>query len=130
MGKFIQKICSDVVREYKPDKNVLGILLFGSAIRNKFDQYSDIDIYILLNKKGEFSRSNFIKNGVRVDIILNTIKEAKSYLKEDRNNLRRITSHMLAYGKILFQKGENLEKLQIVAKNNLRLKTTYKKVRF
>jgi len=127
MKKFIQKICSDVVKEYKPDKNVLGILLFGSAARNKFDQYSDIDIYILLNKKGEFSRSNFIKNGVRVDIILNTIKEAKSYLKEDRNNLRRITSHMLAYGKILFQKGENLEKLQIVAKNNLRLKTAYKK---
>jgi len=127
MKKFIQKICSDVVKEYKPDKNVLGILLFGSAARNKFDQYSDIDIYILLNKKSEFSRSNFIKNGVRVDIILNTIKEAKSYLKEDRNNLRRVTSHMLAYGEILFQKGENLEKLQIVAKNNLRLKTAYKK---
>jgi len=34
---------------------------------------------------------------------------------------------MLAYGEILFQKGENLEKLQIVAKNNLRLKTAYKK---
>jgi len=49
--KLIQKICSDVVKEYKPDKNVLGILLFGSAARNKFDQYSDIDIYILLNKK-------------------------------------------------------------------------------
>jgi hypothetical protein len=64
---------------------------------------------------------------VRVDIILNTIKEAKSYLKEDRNNLRRITSHMLAYGEILFQRGGNLEKLQIVAKNNLRLKTAYKK---
>jgi predicted nucleotidyltransferase len=127
MKKFIQKICSDVVKKYKPDKNVLGILLFGSAARNKFDQYSDIDIYILLNKKGEFSRSNFVKNGVRVDIILNTIKEAKSYLKEDRNNLRRITSHMLAYGEILFQRGENLEKLQIVAKNNLSLKTAYKK---
>lgn len=127
MKKFIQKICSEVVKQYKSDKNVLGILLFGSAARNKFDQYSDIDIYILLNKKGKFSRSNFIKNGVRVDIILNTIKEAEGYLKEDRNSLRRITSHMLAYGEILFQKRGNLEKLQIVAKNNLKLKTKYKK---
>jgi predicted nucleotidyltransferase len=127
MKKIIQNICSDVVKEYKPDKNVLGILLFGSAARDKFDQYSDIDIFILLNKKGDFSRSNFRKNGVRVDIIFNTVKEAKSYLKEDRNNLRRITSHMLAYGAILFQRGKNLEKLQIVAKNNLRLKTAYKK---
>lgn len=127
MDKFIQEICSDVVKKYKPNKNVLGILLFGSAARNKFDQYSDVDIYILLNKKWPFSRSNFIKNGVRVDIILNTIKEAEGYLKEDRNNLRRITSHMLAYGEVIFQKGKNLKRIQTIAKNNLRLKTKYKK---
>jgi predicted nucleotidyltransferase len=127
MKEFIQKICGDVVKKYKPNKNVLGILLFGSAARNKFDQYSDVDIYILLNKKGVFSRNNFIKNGVRVDIIANTIKEAKEYLKEDRNNLRRITSHMLAHGEILFQRGENLEKIQTIAKNNLKLKTKHKK---
>lgn len=127
MKKLIQKICSDVVKEYKPNKNVLGILLFGSAARNKLDQYSDVDIYILLNRKGAFSRSNFIKNEVRVDIILNTIKEAEGYLKEDRNSVRRITSHMLAYGEILFQRGKNLEKIQTIAKDNLKLKTTYKK---
>lgn len=127
MEKFIQKICSEVVEQYKPDKNVLSILLFGSVARNKFDQYSDVDIYILLNKKGKFSRSNFIKNGVRVDIILNTIKEAEGYLKEDKNDLRRITSHMLAYGEVLFQRGKNLDRVQAIAKNNLKLKTKYKK---
>lgn len=127
MEKIIQKICGDIVKEYKPDKNVLGILLFGSVARNKFDKYSDVDIYILLNKKSEFSRSNFIKNGVRVDIILNTLKEAKGYLKGDRNNLRRITSHMLAYGAILFQREKHLEEIQTVARNNLKLKIKYKK---
>lgn len=126
MKKFIQKICSDVVKEYKPDKNVLGVLLFGSAVRNKFDRYSDVDIYILLNKKDKFSRSNFIKKGIRVDIILNTLKEAESYLVEDKNNLRRITSHMLTHGKILFQREKSLEKIQSIAKNNLKLKTKYK----
>ena len=126
MEKLIQKICSEVVDQYKPDKNVLGILLFGSAARNKFDKYSDVDIYVLLDKKGKFSRSNFVKNGLRVDIIFNTIKEAKNYLKEDTNNLRRITSHMLAYGRILFQRQRNLERIQAVAKNNLKLKTKYK----
>ena len=127
MEKFIQKICNDLVEQYKQDKNVLGILLFGSAARNKFDKYSDIDVYVLLDKKGKFSRSNFVKNGLRVDIILNTIKEAADYLKKDRNNLRRITSHMLAYGKILFQRRKYLEKIQSIAKSNLKLKTKYKK---
>jgi len=127
MEKFIQKIYNDIVEHYKQDKNVLGILLFGSAARNKFDRYSDVDIYILLNKKSKFSRSNFVKNGIRVDIILNTIKEAKSYLKGDKNNLRRVTSHMLAHGEILFQRKKSLEEIQSVARNNLKLKTKYKK---
>lgn len=127
MKKFIRKICDDILKQYKPNKNVLGILLFGSAARNKFDQYSDVDIYILLNKRGKFSRNNFIKNGLRVDIILNTIKEAKHYLKEDKNNLRRITSHMIAHGEILFQRGEILKGVQTIAKSNLRLTTKYKK---
>ena len=126
MEKFIQKICNDLIEQYKRDKNVLGILLFGSVARNKFDQYSDVDIFILLNTKGKFSRSNFINNKVRVDIIFNTIKEAEDYLKEDKNNLRRITSHMLAYGRILFQRQRNLEKIQTIANNNLKLKTKYK----
>ena len=126
MKKLIQKICNDIVKQYKQNKNVLGVLLFGSVARNKFDKYSDIDIYILLNKNGKFSRNNFIKNGLRVDIIFNTIEEAKNYLKEDRNNLQRVTSHMLSHGIILFQRQQHLKKIQTIAKNNLRLKTKYK----
>jgi len=125
MDKLIQKICNKVAKQYQQDKNILGVMLFGSVVRNKFDQYSDIDIFILLDKKSKFSRSNFIENNLRVDIIFNTIKEVKNYLKEDKNNLRRITSHMLAYGEILFQREKNLEKIQAVAKNNLKLKTKY-----
>lgn len=126
MEKLIQKICSDVIKQHKQDKNVLGIMLFGSAVRSKFDQYSDIDIYILLKKNGEFSRINFIKNGIRVDIILNTIRDIKSYFREEKNSLRRTTSHMLAYGKIIFQRNGELRKIQDVARNNLLSKTKYK----
>ena len=126
METTIQKIIKKTTNEYKQDKNVLGIMLFGSAARNKFDKYSDIDLYILLKKKGKFSRKNFESNGVRVDMILDTMKEAKNYLKEDKNNVRRNTSHMLAHGKILFQRTKDLEKIQQAAKNNLSLKTKYK----
>jgi len=126
MDKIIQKICNDTVRQYKRDKNVLGIMLFGSTTQDKFDQYSDVDIYILLNKKGKLSRNNFVKDGVRVDIIFNTIKEVKNYLKEDKGNIRRITSHMLAYGKILFQREGVLKKVFLIAQKNLKLKTKYK----
>jgi predicted nucleotidyltransferase len=127
MKKFIREICYNLVVQYKQDKNILGIMLFGSAARDGFDQYSDIDIYILLNKKGEISRSNYIVNGVRVDVIFNTIKEAESYLKQDKNNLRRITSHMLTHGVILFQRENKLKKIQTIARRNFRSKTKYGK---
>ncbi len=52
MKKFIREICNDLVKRYREDKNVLGIMLFGSAARDRFDKYSDIDFYILLKKKG------------------------------------------------------------------------------
>ena len=34
---------------------------------------------------------------------------------------------MLAYGEVLFQRGKNLDMVQAIAKNNLKLKTKYKK---
>jgi len=82
-------------------------------------------VYFWKGTQSQESEKGCVKRSDKV--ILNTTKEANSYLKEDKNNLRRITSHMLAYGKILFQKGKNLEKIQAIAKNNLKLRTKYKK---
>lgn len=121
----IQEICDNIIEQYRQDKNVLGIMLFGSAVRSKFDQYSDVDIYILLNKKGKCSRINFYKNGLRVDVILDAFEEAKNYLDADKGNVRRNTSHMLAYGEIIFHRNSEMKKIQQLAKSNLRLKTKY-----
>ncbi len=125
MKKIIQKIYKEVVNKYKNNKNVLGVVLFGSVARNKFDQYSDIDIYILLKKKINYSRLNFIKYNIQVDIILNTVSEAKNFLKEEKYGVRRNTSHMLAHSKIIYQAGNDLEKIIMEAKNNLKLRTKY-----
>lgn len=125
MNNFIKKICNGIVKKYKSNKNVLGIMLFGSVPRNKFDQYSDIDIFILLNKKQKFSRNNFVENGIRIDIIFETRKELSSHLKREKNNVRRIASHMLAYGQILYDTASILGKFQSIAKRNLKLKTKY-----
>lgn len=125
MNNFIQKICKSIVKKHKPDKNVLGIMLFGSVPRNKSDQYSDIDIFILLNKKQKISRNNFVKNGIRIDIIFNTKKELSFHLKKEKNNVRRITSHMLANGQILYDATGILGKFQSIARHNLKLKTKY-----
>lgn len=126
MNAIVQKITDGIVEKYKQDKNVLGIMLFGSAARGKFDQYSDIDIYIIWGTKGKFSRSNFVADGIRVDIIADTAEEAEYFLKDDKNNVKRNTSHMLAHGVILFQKGKTCEVIKRKAQKNLHSKTKYK----
>ncbi len=125
MRQFIEEISQYVINLYKNNKNVLGIFLFGSAARNKFDKHSDIDFFIVLEKKCKFSRRNFIKNKIRVDIIFNTKEETYQYLKKDKYSINRITSHMLAHGKILIDTKNTLKKLQKLSANNLKLKTKY-----
>jgi len=121
------KIIDDIVLKYKQDEKVLGIMLFGSFARNKSDKYSDIDIYILLSEKGKYSRINFVENDIRIDIILDTIDEAKKYLVRDEYSVRRNTSHMLAHGRILYERDTELKKIQKIAKENLSLETRYSK---
>lgn len=125
MNEIIQKICDEIVTQYKPDKNVLGVALFGSVARGKFDQYSDIDVYIILEKKIGYSRESFTRDGIVVDIILDTIDEVSSYLKEDYKNVSRNTSHMLAHAKILYQIDNKFEAIIKKAEQNLKSRTKF-----
>jgi predicted nucleotidyltransferase len=127
MTKQNQEIVNEIVDKYKEDKNVLGVAIFGSVAKGESDKHSDVDIYIILKKLGKFSRVNFVKNTVRVDIILSTLKETNAYLKSDRRSLKRITSDMLANGMILFDQKNTLKNIIKTAKNNLRQKTKYSK---
>jgi len=123
MTKQNQGIAKYLVDKYKEDKNVLGIAVFGSAAKDESDKYSDVDIYIILKKLGKFSRINYVKNNVRVDIILSTLKETNAYLDSDKRSLKRITSDMLADGIIIFDRENTLKNVIKTAKNNMRQKT-------
>lgn len=122
-GDFLKEI----MNKYKRDKDVLGIILFGSLARGKFDEYSDIDVYLLTKRKKKYSRTNFLSGKFRIDILIDSVKEAKKYLCEDRYNVRRVTSHMLACGKIIYRRTKDIEKIQRIAKKNIKLKTKYNK---
>ena len=103
-------------------------MLFGSFARNKSDKFSDVDFYILLKKSIGFSRHNFVSHGYRVDIILNKLEDAMKYLKTDKGNIKRITSHMLAHGIIIFSRTKDLVGLQKIAQTNLNSITKKNKV--
>jgi len=111
--------------KYKKRAGVLGVLVFGSFVRGDFDQYSDIDTYVLTSRKPTYAREGYMLGGIRVDVTIDEKKEAARFLKQENHTVRRIFSHMLANGGILFEKGSALTGLQRIAKRNLGEKTKY-----
>jgi len=120
------KSLDQLVAKLSRDTHVLGIMLFGSQARGMADRFSDTDIYVLLSKRGIYTRLNYLtSNAPRFDIFFDPLNEVKQYLRDERHSVRRITSHMLAHGVVLFERGNTLSKLQSVAKANLQTKTNY-----
>jgi predicted nucleotidyltransferase len=127
MNEHIEKIEQTILKEYEKEKDVLAIFIFGSAARGGFDQYSDVDFMIVLKKKRAYARKNFLCSGIRVDVLFDTEKDLLKYLSEEVGSVRRITSHMIAHGRLLFERSELAKKLQAIAKRNLRGKTKFTK---
>ncbi|MGE5298040.1 MAG: nucleotidyltransferase domain-containing protein [Acidobacteriaceae bacterium] len=120
---MLNELTKFVVNHYRNDRNVLGILLFGSQAKGAADRFSDVDFYVITNKPPKFTRDNFIKNGQRVDIIIEDIKTTKTYLKNDKGNVRRITSDMLSSAKIVYASSTEIKSLISQARANLKSKT-------
>lgn len=121
----MKKFAGMVIEEFGIGKDVLAIFMFGSAVCGSFDRYSDVDFFVLLKRKRAYSRKNFLFEGVRADILLETEKDIEKYLATDRGSVRRIASHMLAHSKIIFMRDGAGKKLQAIAKRNLKGKTRY-----
>lgn len=120
-------ILQNIADKYKRQSDVLGVLVFGSFVRGNFDKYSDIDVYILQNKKPTYSRESYMLNAIRVDVTIDGKIFAEQSLKAENHSVRRVFSHMLAYGEILFEKKRTITSLQKIAINNLKSKTKYTK---
>lgn len=124
--KIITQVSDQVINRYKKIKDILGVFLIGSAARGRFDEYSDIDFFIVLAKQGKYRREKFsTETNFDVEILFNTLKEVKGYLKEEKTSMYRNTSHMLANGKIIYQTSQIVQQLQRIAQKNMKGKTKY-----
>jgi len=105
----------------------LGVLVFGSFVRGNFNKHSDIDVYILQNKPPIYSRESYMLDAIRVDVTIDGREFAEKSLKTETHSVRRVFSHMLAHGEVLFEKKRVLTSLRKIAINNLKSRTKYTK---
>jgi predicted nucleotidyltransferase len=125
MGKINTKELDKVIENLKKQDNVLGIILFGSLIKGNFDKYSDVDLYIIFKKREKYCRKNLKVSNFRLDILMDTYDDIKKYLADEKFNIRRNVSCMLAEGEIVFARNHNIKNLVKISKINLKNKTKY-----
>lgn len=118
-----EQILEDLRKKFEKDPHVLGMVVFGSQAQGSTDEFSDLDVYVVLTQNDGRERVYKRIQGVRVDILFDTVKKIGEYLKLEEGKFWRNVSHMLAHGKILFSRSGKLLSLQEQAKKNLLKKT-------
>lgn len=117
------RILDSLKKEYQQDPNVLGMIFFGSQAQGRTDEFSDLDVYVILSKDDGRKRIYKRIQGTRVDILFDTVESIANYLKKEEGKFWRNVSHMLATGKILFSHSTKLPRLLKRAKRSLTRKT-------
>jgi hypothetical protein len=107
----------------KKDKNVIGILICGSYIHSKLDKNSDLDFHIILNNKVKTrERGNTWINGIEIEYFKNPVNQIKHYLKTENGAKAPCTAHMFVNSRVLYKKGNELDKLIKESKKILEIK--------
>jgi len=97
LQKFLSK------RENK--KEVIGALVCGSYITGNPSKHSDIDLHIILKKDTKRrERGNEYVDGILIEYFANPVSSLTKYFESDYKANKKITIHMIASGKVLFDK--------------------------
>lgn len=107
------------VERTKKNKNVIGILITGSFIHSEPDKNSDLDVYVLTKDSKFRERGNTWIDGIEIEYFFNPIKQVEKYFKEEAKEGGPHTCHMFVNSKILFQRGNELNRLIKEAKKIL-----------
>ena len=92
---------------------VEAILLVGSCAVGNDNQYSDIDIYIILKDKIKYrERGNLIIDGYLIEYFKNPIKKIIEYLKNDKRGHGGSMANMLINGILIYGNKSLVNKLK------------------
>ena len=105
-----QAAANEFIERSKLDEDVIGIILTGSFVHGSLAPNSDLDVYLILDEKCDYrERGNTWINGVEIEYFKNSPEQIRTYFKREQASPH--TAHMLAKGKLVFQKSPLVAKL-------------------
>ncbi len=81
----------------------VGLFACGSILRGAPDPGSDWDLYVIHRESGRFRVQERFA-GVPAEIFVNTPESARAYMREEQEDGRPITAHMLATGFVVLDR--------------------------
>lgn len=101
------------IEPYLKDEEVEAILLVGSYAVNNQNQFSDIDVYIILNDNAEYrERGNKKIDDYLIEYFINPVHLVREYLQNDKRGHGGSMANMLLKGKIIIDRHNIIPDLQ------------------
>ncbi len=101
------------IEPYLKDEEVEAILLVVSYAVNNQNQFSDIDVYIILNDNAEYrERGNKKIDDYLIEYFINPVHLVREYLQNDKRGHGGAMANMLLKGKIIIDRHNIIPDLQ------------------
>lgn len=106
----------EFLKKYEEDDDVIGAVLCGSYATGNQNEYSDIDVHLILKNSVNYTeRGNVDSNSYLIEYSMNPVWKYKEYMTENYNKNILTTANMLAYGKIIYDLDGSVKELQDLA---------------
>lgn len=103
----------EFLKKYEDDPDVVGAVLCGSYATQTQNEYSDIDVYLVLKDDCNYSlRGNVDSNSYLIEYFMNTKEGILNYMEEEFNDNKQSTCNMFAYGKVIYDLDGSVKELQ------------------
>ena len=104
---------NEFIKPYIDDPNILAILLVGSYAAGNQNDYSDIDVYLVLDDQAGYRvRGNKLVNGFMIEYFINPVYMIKKYMADDKRGFGGAMANMLLNGKVLFERKDVIKDLK------------------
>ena len=106
----------EFLKEYEEDDDVIGAILCGSYANYTYNEYSDIDVVLVLKDNLNYTEKGISNvQSFMIEYFKLPIKTIKRYFKDNFDNKKLTMINMFAYGKIIYDIEGKVKELQDIA---------------
>ena len=103
----------EFLKKYEDTDDVTGAILCGSYATNTNNEYSDINVYLVLKSGCHYNEMGCTdSNSYLIEYFIDTLSGIEKRMEEEYLNGKQKTANMLAYGKVIYDLDGTLKKLQ------------------